>query len=240
MSNIQELTELFNLSRTSIYQEKEQLFDEDPLVLSCSLKDLYVRTKTLPDIKSVEVRENITPTIVEHSETVRKYYTKKFFWLGLQSNQGISGFRARTHHLLEHRVCKVKEQDIGIYFKIPWFYDEDMAYDEFKKTLNVSADTISKLSHNDRIKPYVKRLEFLKTTFAWQRKTKIERFWFKDDNNFLYEIEVAVDNPLLEMFREILNENPSPLIQTRITEDRIDNLHYYKMFSFKFLKEQNA
>lgn len=239
MANLSELIREFDLTSTS-YRETEYLFDEDPLVLSCSLKDYYIRTKILPSLESSEIKENITPAIISHAENIRKYYTKKFFWLGLQNDRSVSGFRSRTNYLLENRVRKVKDQDKGIYFKLPWFYDEDMIYDEFKKTLNVARDTISNLSVQDRTKPFTKRLEFLKTSFAWQRKNKIERFWFKDDNNFLYGIEITVDNPLLEMFKETINEQSTHLFQTKIVEDRIDNLYYYKMHSFKIIKEKNA
>jgi hypothetical protein len=83
-------------------------------------------------------------------------------------------------------------------------------------------------------------LQFLKSSFAWQRKRKVTRFWFKDDDNFLYGLELETTNPLLDMFEQILKDNPTPLIETRLVEDRIDKLHFYKIYGFKFLKEYNA
>ena len=232
------LIEDFSIFEQKTYLENETLFVEDPLVLACSLKELSKRNaNSFYSLSSDEVSGNITQEIREHAEVVRKYYTKKFFWTNLTNSRMLSDFRSRVCFLLENRITKVKDQDQGIYFKIPWFYDEDMIYENFKKTLRV--DTIASLG-NARHNKMIKRLEFLKTSFSWQRKRKITRYWFKDDNQFLYGIELESDNPLLEMFDQYLKDNPVPVLETYLKEDRIDNMNFYKLYQFKFLKEQHA
>jgi hypothetical protein len=217
------------------YNEEEKQFDLDPLVLACSCKDLVKRTGGYYSLDGVEVRENVTDAIKAEAEAVRKYYTKKYFWANFQSK--LSDYRTRVCYLLEHRISKIKDQDQGIYYKLPWFYEEDMIYDDFK--LNLITTDISPLG-SSRGNKFTKRLEFLKTSFSSQRKRKITRYWFKDDNNFLYGIELQTDNPLLPMFEQYLTDNPTPLMETRLAEDRIDKMEFYKMYSYKFLKETNA
>jgi hypothetical protein len=227
-----DLTDIFSQT----YKEPVTIFKEDPLVLATSLKDLYDKGGTYEDLQSLRVAENVTDEIRVRAEDIRKYYGRKFLWHNL-NGKSMSSFRSKASSLLENRICSLTEQDRGIYFKLPWFYSEDMIYDEFKKTLNTT-----KLPNlgNKRQNTFIKRLTFLKTSTGWQKNRKAEYFWFKDDNNDLYGIQLTKDNPLLEMFKGMLDENPTPTFQTRLTEDRIDSLHFYKLHSFKFIKENNA
>jgi len=149
----------------------------------------------------------------------------------------LSDYRRRLINLLENRIRNCKDQDCGIYYKLPYFYEEDVVYEEFKKTLKT--DSISSLG-SSRQNTMLKRLEFLKTSSVRQRKCKQIRYWFKDDNNFLYGIELTSDNPLLPIFDDYIKDRSTILFETRITEDRIDNMYFYKLYSYKFVKEQNA
>lgn len=215
------------------YKESETEFKEDPLVLACSLKNLVETNQGHYSLDDSRVLENINDQIRDHAESVRKYYSKKFFWSNL-SGRSISSFRSRVCFLLEGHVRKCGEKDRGIYYKLPWFYDEDMIYDEFKKTYNTKQ--LSGLGAK-RSNVFAKRLTYLKSSKGWQKNRKVEYFWFTDNTKELYCIQVQLDNPLLTMFTGMLEENPTPVFQTMITEDRIDDMHFYKLHNFKFIKE---
>lgn len=218
-------------------KEKVTKLKDDPVAISCALKQWMREGKGFLSLDNEDLVASITDEIRQQADEIREYYTKKFFWKALSDHRSLSDFRRRLLSLLENRITECKDQDCGIYYKLPYFYEEDLVYDDFKKTLNTT--NISHLG-SSRNNVMTKRLEFLKTSYSWQRKRKIIRYWFKDDNNFLYGIELAGDNPLLEIFNDYLKEHPTVLFQTRIVEDRIDSLHFYKMYSYKFLKEPNA
>ncbi len=112
-----------------------------------------------------------------------------------------------------------------------------MVYDQFKKTYNT--EQLSPLG-NKRSNRFAKRLSFLKTTKCIQKNRKTKNYWFADDNNDLYGIELKLDNELIDLFEAILEHNPTPLFDTYLAESRIDKLHFYKLYSFKLLKDNNA
>lgn len=225
------LHDLFN----SEYENRKTEFKEDPLVLACALKALFEQHERYYKFENAEVAEHVTDEIRDKAEAVRKYYTKKWFWSSLNNRQ-LSDFRSRAHHLLENRIRTCNDRDSGIYYKLPWFYDEDVIYDEFKKSYNTT--DVPQIKYGSNTKELL-NLTFLKSTVSRQQKRKLERFWFTDEK-YLYSIDVLQDNPLIEMFRDILSRNSSVKINTYRSVDRIDNMYYYRLFKFNFVKEENA
>lgn len=218
------------------YVEKDKSFEEDPLVLSVSLKDLSGKTEGYHySMDDSRVLDNITDDIRTEAEKIRKYYGKKFFWTNLTNNRELSGFRSRTCYLLENRIRVCKDKDLGIYYKLPYFYDEDMSYDEFKKQYNTTDIPNFKLLGGKPVKSQL-TLKYLKTTSSRQQKRNINRFWFTDDK-YLYNIEVMNDNPLLDMFHQLVVEKGTVKFEAFVSTDRIDQMWFYKLLKFTLVKE---
>ena len=236
------ITESFSLDWNELsneHQEKEYIFKEDPLVLGCVLKEKLIKTKIHQSIDDISLIDHITDDIRKQAETIRKYYSKKYFWSRLKNNQPLSPFRERVLYLLESRVRAVKEKDKGIYYKLPWFYDEDMIYEEFKKkyqTENLPKIDRRVTKSHDRKSI---ELEYLKSTISTQSKRKTERFWFTDQR-YLYGVEIEQSNNLLEMFRSFLVPGKTIKFNTLYQEDYLDRLHFYRLYNFNLEKESNA
>lgn len=222
------------------YIESRYKFEEDPLVRSVSAKDLADRNPTdyygLQD--DIRVKDNVTPAIKSLAEEIRKYYTKRFFWDAL-NGKTMSPIRTRIVQLLENRIADCDDNDVGIYYKLPYFYEEDRTYEEFSKLYNTSK--LSPLG-NKRSNKFAKRLQFVKSTKGIQKNKKSKYFWFTDDNKDLYGIAIELTNPLLTLFEQIIVDSSTHthLFETYLKEDRLDKLHFYKLYSFKLLKEFNA
>lgn len=223
---------------TSTYKEKDKVFNEDPLLLSCSLKNLIGTDQSYYSMDDPRVVENITDEIREEAEKIRKYFGKKFFWTNLTNGRSLSDFRGRTCYLLENRVRTCKEQDVGIYYKLPYFYEEDMIYDDFKK--NYETVDVPQVNRGRIVSGKTKlSLTYVKTTTSRQRKRNIQRFWFTD-GTYLYNIEIASDNPLLDMFNQLVVEKMTVTFDTYYNIDRIDQMYFYKLYKFSLAKETNA
>jgi hypothetical protein len=224
---------------SSTYKEKESEFKEDPLVLSVSLKDLMDQNPgSYYSLEDLRVLENVNDDIKDRAEQVRKYYGKKYFWNNLTNNGSLSDFRGRVSYLLENRIRTCKDKDAGIYYKLPYFYEEDMVYDDFKKQYNTT--DVPRVG-NIRT-PNTKHqltLTYLKTTSSRQQKRNLNRFWFTD-NKYLYNIEITNDNPLLEMFKQLVTEKVTVTLDTYYNVDRIDQMYFYKLFNFTLAKDSNA
>ena len=83
---------------TSTFKEKNTEFKVDPLVLACSLKDLYEKDQGYYQLQDPRVIDNVTDAIREHAENVRKYYTKKFFWTAFTDSRGLSDYGQQARH----------------------------------------------------------------------------------------------------------------------------------------------
>lgn len=220
------------------FRERETALKDDPLVLACSLKRLHEKDGQWRSIEDTAVLENVDDDIRAYAEDIRKYFSKKFFWNNLSNIQSVSSFRSRALYLLENRVRNCKDKDIGCYFKLPWFYEEDMAYEKIKK--NLVTDDIPDIVYggSTRTKSNL-TLTFVDSTISTQSKRKIERFWFTD-SVYLYQIEVATDNVLINMFKDLIEERKTLTFSTYYNKDRIDKMYFYKLFQFNLVKEYNA
>jgi len=223
---------------SATYKEKATEFQEDPLVLSVSLKELMEGNPgSFYSMEDDRVKNNIKDETRTLAEKIRKYYGKKYFWSNLTNARNISDFRSRVCYLLENRIHTCEGKDLGIYYKLPYFYEEDMIYDDFKKQYNTTDVPRIIRGMGKPVKSQLK-LKYLKTTSSRQQKRNINRFWFTDDR-YLYNIEVASDNPLLEMFKQLVVDKTEVAFDTFYEVDRIDQLYFYKLFNFTLAKEHN-
>lgn len=220
--------ELFNQE----YRDRITDFTEDPLVLSCALQSVIDTGNGWHSLESETVKQAVTDEIRDKAEKIREYYSKKFFWATLSSSRALSDYRQRLLNLLENRIRSCNDKDVGIYFKLPFFYMEDQVYDKFKKIYQT--DNLQPLQYSTK---ECLDLQYLESTFSTQRKNKIERFWFTDQK-YLYQIELDQSNPLLEMFKSLLEENKKSFkLETNKYIDQIDNMQFFKLVKFKFTKE---
>jgi hypothetical protein len=232
---VSELDSIFSTT----YNEKEISFKEDPLVLAVSLKDLMDSNPgSYYSLEDLRVAENVNDDTRTKSEQIRKYYGRKYFWSNLANDRQLSGFRGRVCYLLENRIHACKDKDAGIYYKLPYFYEEDMIYDDFKKQYNTT-DVPRIGSIKTPNSKHQLTLTYLKTSSCRQQKRNLNRFWFTD-NKYLYNIEIANDNPLLEMFKQLVIEKMTVTFDTYYNVDRIDQMYFYKLFNFTLAKETNA
>jgi hypothetical protein len=220
------------------YREKSVTFEQDPLVLACVVKRLLeINPGTYLSLDSQFVTGDVTDSDVALAEDIRKYYTKKWFWQSLKDGRGLSDFRRQVCYLLENRIKECKDRDTGIYYKLPWFYDEDMIYDTFKQQYNTTE--LPTVAYGMKPAKTKFELTYLKSTVSRQQKRKLERFWFTN-GTYLYTIMITQDNPLLEMFRNMIEQGKTVQIESYYKVDRLDQMYFYSLFQFNFLKEHNA
>lgn len=216
---------------TTYQDNKSRTFDLDPLVLSVAAKDLVADNCNLPymDLGDPRVQAHVNDSHIVLAEEIRTYYSKKYFWNNLKDNR-LSDFRQRASYLLSNRCRECKDTDIGIYYKLPFFFEEDRCYDDFKRkysTIDIP-EAAKNIAHLD--------LKYLKTTQSRQRRRRVKRVWFTDQT-YLYVVEATVDNPLLPLFTQMANDNLTLSLDARYTRDRIDRMQFYKLFNFTLAKE---
>jgi hypothetical protein len=113
-----------------------------------------------------------------------------------------------------------------------------MIYDEFKKQYNTT-DVPKVIYGGSTSRKQQLTLTYLKSTTSRQQKRNLLRFWFTD-SKYLYSIEIVHDNPLLEMFKQLVIEKMTITLDTYYNVDRIDQMYFYKLYNFSLTKESNA
>lgn len=216
--------------------ENETKFIEDPLVLSCSLKDLASRNEGFFSLNSNLVQTNITPEIREQAETIRSYFIKKYIWAGLKSDKGLSSFKSKTAQLLTSRETRLTETEVGLMVKLPWFYDEDMVYNELRS--NYTPHPLANNPVPSYGKAHELELNFVHSNLRWRGNVRNQIYWFKDSENHLYHIALDLKNPLLLFFVGFLT--PRMKFESLLSPSTIGGIVSCKLYNYKLLKEPNA
>lgn len=219
----------------NILEPKPTTYTKDPLVLACVLKKLTdEKNQIYHSLDSSQVAAAITPEIVSYADLVRRHFSKKFMWAGLKSDKPVSDYRARTFHLLESRATSLTEQDKGIMVKLPWFYEEDLAYAELRENYAGHPVQEDPSFYHDR---RALNLTHVKTTDRWRGKVRSNIFWFKDKNNRLYNLEVEKKNILFSFLKSLLEINSDVKLETNIAPSPVGGLQSCKLYNFSLYKD---
>lgn len=207
-------------------QESKAVFKIDPLV--CAIA--YKRKNRANGLENEQ--ENYTPDDVAKAAEIREYYSKKFFWENLKSNRPQTDFRSNAIRLLSITdEWQLTDRETGLFVKLPCFYEEDIIYDEFRKTLITDEKFYRAKGRND---PFRVELTHLATTLRWQG-SKRRAFWFKDANNYLYSITTMDNNPLNSVFEDVVKQ---PMVyEFRNSVDHVTDMWYNDVRYFKIIKD---
>lgn len=208
-------------------------FKTDPLVLSCCLKrinNLYYK------LSGSELEDKVEPCDYAQAEKIRKYYSKKFFWIKLRTTTEFPSFRQRALELLSINQYNICSSDIGIFVRLPWFYEEDMLHDTLK-SISIQSLTNPREQVTKGLTPTQISLKPVGTSLRWFNKRLFENFWFIDENKFLYKIELPSDNPLLDIFRDEINKEEINFL-TKFTFKTIEGFCFFPMQNYKIIKEK--
>jgi hypothetical protein len=202
----------------------------DPLACSVAM---YRNSTSYGLLRAVNT---ITDEDQAQANAIRDYYSKKYFWDSLKAQRPQSEYRQNAVRLLAiAKDWKLTDRDAGLFVKLPWFYAEDQVYDNFRSTLNVKREHYVGPNAFDTV---AKKLTYLKKTIRWQGSKKTVSFWFKDDANNLSAVTVFADNPFNDIFEEQVQV--PRVFEFTPKVDRLTDMWYNTIKSFKFIKESNA
>lgn len=216
------------------YREDPVKLDVNPLVLSVRLKKMKDADPNIwRRLEDPQVKAEITGDDFNDAEKIKDYYGKKIMWSTLKDSR-ISEYRKALQYLLEHPKSTLTKREAGMFATLPYFYQEDQILDTIAKQYRVTGCP----SVQPNLKKFDRELVYIHQTSRWVNKKKFVFYWFADDNQFVYNIQLEEDNPLRGFFEDIVLTKPSNIFETYIT--KVDYpFDYYKMFSYK-IKEKNA
>jgi hypothetical protein len=187
--------------------ETRIIFRDDPVVLGVAAYRLWktqalTRWTDFSDI-TVESEDHLV------AQNLRSYYQERtqhiLFDVLRKGTNGVSEFRKKLALIAVDQYKDYVERDRGLFYRLPYFYHEDLALDR------VSAkSTTTDLHYYAQSASQAQELCLtpLERVFRSRRSTEAVLFWFLDQaQQGLYQFTVLSNNPLLSLFDSMCEQS---------------------------------
>ena len=172
---------------------------DDPVVLACASYRMYKENPRdrWVDFSSVVVWQDDR----EEAERLKTYYREKFkedtFQMLKQVNgSSMSPFR-RKLYLLSNNDLVITEKEIGLLYRLPYFYYEDMALDDIVANTKTISETHPACKFDLNLTLYKKVLRS-------RSSNEINQYWFKEARSpHAFMLPVKTDNNLANFFESM-------------------------------------
>lgn len=178
--------------------EPDMVFADDPVALAWAAYRVYLTNPALRWVDFADVE--ITAEDREKAQEIRSYYTGRILMDTMKSKNAMSEFRKKLYGLLIGETG-LKKKDIGLLYRLPYFYVEDtdldqvIAQTETAGTMLVGAELVGTFT-------------MIKRILVSRRHGDYVHFWLRHHRRsepFL--IVVKTDNPLLTLLAGILEKS---------------------------------
>lgn len=171
---------------------------EDLVALSCARHRLSGGSKDGTGLLDPRLFESVTAADRDKANVIRNYYCSKLVMCTLLEKK-LSPFRMALHKFLDGSGRIFQEQMIPLAYRLPDFYEYDIAFEELKVGLEKN-DLPSGMVRNSHSFREVKLFPIGQTHRVTKTHNNFE-YWFKDANNFMYLVSIDNHNmlrPLLD------------------------------------------
>jgi len=208
---------------------------EDAIALACAVHRKWLENPT--GTNRWCPLDSVGTMPVDHLQSVliKKYYNARLgmeAWtkLSSQSNSTFSEFRQKLYSLVNDKLS-ITNQDIGIVYRLPYFYAEDCALDEIVESTS-NANVFYKDYHN-----HSGEFMLIKRIIKSRKSNELVQFWFKYYNNSsAFAVSVPLSCPTLgivdELFKKKIIRLTTDIAPVCFYGNHRDRW-YYKMFNVR-------
>lgn len=201
-------------------------FANDPLLLSCTLHRLIKNAKGDEQIvrcwsiteHAVKIYAKTMDEDYIFAEAVRSYYRSKLLVAKLR-NENFTQYRTDLLQYLTDSPSSITSKFVGMIYKLPYFYEYDTKLTEIFE--GEYADVTGSLRKRDNA-----TLKFIAKVDNGKKRSLVHEYWFKDSDDNRVLVEVARNNPVLNLWDHTVN-NSNINIDAKFETKRKDNLTYY-------------
>lgn len=158
---------------------------------------------------------------------IRDYYSKKIMMLKIKSQQ-LTPFRQDLNEFIHGDGKKVKDTMLPMVYRLPEFYDYDVAFDNFASDFNRTVVGYDKAPTQKLTLSFIKKL-----TINTNRRKRTE-YWFNDANNNLVLMTLEINNPLMSLLDNIVTSQNIDLIGSSAKRVR-DDREYLNLVRYSFV-----
>lgn len=196
--------------------------------------DLLVQSVAIHRLKTYSFNdenlfEQITQEDISKAEEIRNYHKRRFVMFALIGRL-LSPFRKDVCAFIYSDGLSYNDKTIPMVYRIPEFYDHDMKFAELVKDVDTSVDftSLTTFIGNKTLFP-VGSLEIAR------RNTKATEYWFKDEKNHLFLIQVETSNPLKSLWESVYSKNSVEIFGTYRPKRR-DEITYFALERWNIAK----
>lgn len=218
-------------------EEKPSIFEEDPLaiLLACypyhnnSSRAFENLMNYIVNINELENRVIVTEENRKNAHTIARYYRNRIF-KRILSNQHTSNYRKDLYNLLSKQEDRrrLKSDEIRALYRLPYFYYEDLCYDNLEKKYPLNTNQVLDEISYDKMP-----LTCFDSSIRFSKSVKQKFFWFNDHNDKLIKVIIDLSNPLIHLFEKELSKNENILkitgvaCRTKVIERDIEVYQLY-------------
>lgn len=228
------IADLFEHTNHGHYERITYLkFNEDILALSCAWwryrnssdrKSQFISVTSVTKLTDPSLVNLVTSEDRNHAEKIREYYTKLIIMWNLKGKR-LTKFRQNLQELVGESN-KIREDHLGIAYRLPEFYAYDQKLDEIRNQ-NLDEKVDSRLFKSRRFKDSLALIPIDKI----HRKTKyLDKmvYWLKTkDSNIGVSLDVSRTNELMSVWDAIFNlKEPIHINGVYTFTDMLDFEHF--------------
>ena len=207
-------------------------------------------------VVEVPTSTSLKPRHNEAAQKIRDYYSQKFLMISLRGRDPLSKFRIELmQYFVESKDNKeYTEEHIGMIYSLPRLYKEDQLLDKLREKYNVSAwkdkepnalsvrktlfyiDVHRKANWNSTTRRVSPDPGWVKRTPVYRKNKEFFNYWFYDENERLYCIDLEMDNPFQRMWSRLI-EFPLEVEGKIYKNHSRDGLNYYTFSNWEILEE---
>lgn len=206
----------------------------DPLGLALArLAAGKTKVEVVEELSRAETVSSWDKDYDQQADTIRKYYRNKLLIQSLKHTKGtMSKFRQDLRkYVNSDSANEIDRSDVPMIVKLPDFYAEDKMMDQFEKEYVMDAKYYERQTAYNSLTLYPMN--------KFHRKTKSSDslyYWFRDDDNLVYRIELESKNPCLHLFeREFANSSVKLDTLCNFTKTRGQTYVFYNLNKWKIL-----
>lgn len=209
--------------------KKYQVYEvgEDALVLSVAWNRLRAsgNSKTSRLLDGTLFNE-VIPEDRELATTIRDFYSKKIMMLKLKSSRTFSNYREDLNKFIHSDGSVLKEDMIGLVYRLPDFYKFDIDFEEVTNGINKKVQIIPSIATSATFTP-LKRIE-RKT-----RATNLVQYWMKEQttgNGAM--ISIQAKNPLENVWNKIFNNSTELSLYYNKKSKSLDGVEFMQLYDW--------
>lgn len=215
---VEDLDEFTKYCRQDVEQPLQ--FNEDPLALSCASYRAYVEN---PQYRWKDFTDcTVEPGDREQANAIRQYYGSKLVMESLMGRK-LTVFRAKMGQFLAGNH-ELQRDELGMLYKIPYFYHEDLAVD------CVIAETVSAKETHEVM--HRLQLKHCATIMQARKSGETKQYWFTDRENQAYMLSGLVSNPFASLVESVFAQGEVDVVAKVFRKAHYGtnrNKHYYTL-----------